>query len=48
MPAQTSFMAFDKEKSRGIIILVNVDGRTLMNEEKMMKTTDLSIRVLGL
>jgi CubicO group peptidase (beta-lactamase class C family) len=48
MPAQTSFMAFDKVKKRGIIILANVDGRTLMNEDKIMKTTDLAIRVLGL
>jgi CubicO group peptidase (beta-lactamase class C family) len=48
MPAQTSFIAFDKEKNRGIVILTNVDGRTLINDEKIMKTTDLSIRVLGL
>jgi CubicO group peptidase (beta-lactamase class C family) len=48
MPAQTSFIAFDKEKNRGIVVLTNVDGRTLMNDKKIMKTTDLSIRVLGL
>jgi CubicO group peptidase (beta-lactamase class C family) len=48
MPAQTSFMAFDKVKGRGIIILTNVDGRTLMNDDKIMKTTDLSIRILGM
>jgi putative pyoverdin transport system ATP-binding/permease protein len=48
MPAQTSFIAFDKAKGRGIIILTNVDGRSLMNDDKIMKTTDLSIRVLGL
>jgi hypothetical protein len=48
MPAQTSFIAFDKEKNRGIIILTNVDGQALMNDDKIMKTTDLSIRILGL
>lgn len=48
MPAQTSFIAFDKVKGRGIIILTNVDGKSLMNNDKIMKTTDLSIRVLGL
>ena len=48
MPAQTSFIAFDKAKGRGIIILTNVDGRSLMNDDKIMKTTDLSIRVLEL
>ena len=48
MPVQTSFIAFDKEKNRGIIVLTNVDGRTLMNEDKIMKTTDLAIRVLEL
>jgi CubicO group peptidase (beta-lactamase class C family) len=48
MPAQTSFMAFDKVKNRGVIILTNVDGRSLLNDEKIMKTTDLAIRVLGL
>jgi hypothetical protein len=48
MPTQTSFIAFDKIKRRGIVILTNVDGRTLMNDDKIMKTTDLAIRVLGL
>jgi hypothetical protein len=48
MPVQTSFIAFDKMKNRGIIVLTNVSGRALMNDEKIMKTTDLAIRVLGL
>ncbi len=46
MPSQTSFIAFDKVKDRGIVILTNVDGRALMNEDKIMKTTDLAIRLL--
>ena len=48
MPVQTSFIAFDKMKNRGIVVLTNVSGRALMNDEKIMKTTDLAIRVLGL
>jgi CubicO group peptidase (beta-lactamase class C family) len=48
MPAQTSFIAFDKEKNRGIIILTNVNGRAILNDDKIMKTTDLAIQVLGL
>jgi CubicO group peptidase (beta-lactamase class C family) len=48
MPAQTSFIAFDKEKKRGVIILANVSGKALINGDKVMKTTDLAIRILGL
>lgn len=48
MPAQTSFIAFDQRKKRGIIILTNASGKALMNDEKIMKTTDLAVRVLGL
>jgi len=48
MPAQTSFIAFDKDKQRGIIILTNASGKILMNDEKIMKTTELAISVLGL
>ena len=48
MPAQTSFIAFDKEKNRGIIILTNVSGHSILNDDKTLKTTDLAIRVLGL
>lgn len=45
-PAQTSFIAFDKTRKRGIVILTNVSGRELMNNEKIMRTTDLAIRIL--
>lgn len=47
-PAQTSFIAFDKTRGRGIVILTNVGGRELMNEDKIMKTTDLAIQVLDM
>ena len=46
MPAQTSFIAFDKDKNRAIIILTNASGKALMNDEKIMRTTDLAIGVL--
>jgi CubicO group peptidase (beta-lactamase class C family) len=48
MPQQTSFIAFDKAKNRGIIILTNADGRALMNDEKIMRTTDLAVKILEL
>ena len=48
MPSQTSFIAFDKAKGRGIIILTNINGRSLMSSDKIMKTMDLAIQVLGL
>lgn len=48
MPKQTSFIGFDKVNKRGVIILANIDGHTLMNDDKIMKTTDLAIRLLEL
>ncbi len=48
MPTQTSFIAFDKEKKRGVIILTNVNGRAIFNEDEIMKTTDLAVRILEL
>ena len=45
-PAQTSFLAFDKASKKGIVVLVNIDGRSLLNEEQIMKSTVLAIKVL--
>ena len=48
MPSQTSFIAFDKEKNRGVIILTNVNGGAILMDDKIMKTTDLAVRILGM
>lgn len=52
MPAQTSFIAFDKTKMRGIIILTNVNSHNITLNDKTAemttKTIDLSMRILGL
>lgn len=45
-PAQTSFLAFDKARKKGIIVLLNVDGRLLLNEEQILKSTALAMKVL--
>ncbi len=46
-PAQTAFLAMDKEGKRGIILLTNQDGRSLMNDDQIMKTTALAMKVLA-
>jgi len=45
-PAQTSFLAFDKARKKGIVVLVNIDGRSLLNEEQILKSTALAMKVL--
>lgn len=47
-PGQSSFIAFDKENIRGMVILLNVNGQNLLTEDKIFRSIDLTYKILDL
>ena len=47
-PSQSSFMAFDKARKRGMVILMNNNGQKPLTENQIYKTVDLTYKTLGL